>query len=189
MRPMNTKRHRNARLPAEQSGPVGGARAGQAIVEFIVALVVVLVLFAGVLQIGQLGLAHTRTLTEARRKAAVEAMGAMPTLAGPDYIRDVTVGPDGRAYSRDDEHTGGDVGAFQDRIVRYGHPDELDLRVAGNRVTALSRSAMPRQGFGLVRGEGEEVVPLLPAVQNLIYRQKEIELKGEAWLTWLGGIY
>ena len=45
------------------------ARDGQAIVEFIVGLVAVLVLFAGLLQVASLAKTHTDTMVEARRLA------------------------------------------------------------------------------------------------------------------------
>ena len=66
--------------------------AGQAMVEFVVTLVAVLVLITAILQIGQLGLLHSKTLHDARDRAGALSLLPNPTLAGPDYISDWTPG-------------------------------------------------------------------------------------------------
>ena len=165
------------------------ARSGQAIVELVVALVVVLVLTAGLVQLGSLGYQHTQAMTEARRQAAVLAMQPQPPFSGPHYIRNRTVGPDGSPYSRDDDYQAAFPATFNARVVQYAHPDRLQEVVSGNAFSELGSAQFPVDEFGLVRGRAATNVPLLPVVRRLIYAADKIEVQAEAWLTWTTGIY
>jgi hypothetical protein len=157
--------------------------------ELIVALVVLLVLVAGIIQISLLGLLQTRTMTEARREAGAKAMLDVSSFSGPEYIADREVGADQTSYSRDDGFDGGDVATFQAGIVGYSQPAALDLQRPGNAFSELSRSAFPHLQFGLVEGEAHASTTLLPIVRTLLYRADTVEVEGKAWLTWTKGIY
>lgn len=164
-------------------------RLGQAVVELVVALVVVLVLLAGVLQVGWLGVHHSRAMTEARREAGVRAMLPEASFSAPRFIRNCTVGADGVAYSRDDGVVADVPTVLTDGIVSYAHPSQLDGIRPDNAVSALAKGALPEAMFGLVQGEKTDRVALLPVLRDLIYRADEVEVRGSAWLTWTEGIY
>lgn len=162
---------------------------GQALVEFVVALVVIMVLVAGTLQISLMGVRHSRLMAEARREAGQKAMQDVSSFSGPQYIGECTVGPDGIAYTRDDDATAGDSGAFVVGVVGYAQPTELDTIRPGSPVSAIADTAFPQLMFGLVQGEKTENLPLIPVVRELIYRKDAVELKGSAWMTWTKGLY
>jgi hypothetical protein len=164
-------------------------RSGQALTELVVALVALLVLVAGIIQISLLGLLQTRAMTEARRQAGAKAMLDVAPFAGPEYIADRDVGDDQTSYSRDDGFSRGDVGVFQAGIVRYSRPADLDRQQPGNRFGELARSPFPHLQFGLVEGESHATTNLIPIVRTLLYRADEVEVEGKAWLTWTKGIY
>ncbi|MEI8350981.1 MAG: hypothetical protein WCG36_01585 [bacterium] len=164
-------------------------RDGQAVVELIVALVVILVLLAGIIQVGWLGVHQSRAMMEARRKAGVKAMMPVSSFAAPRFIRSCTVGADGIAYSRDDDLVPDDPAVVTDGIVAYAHPSQLDGIMPDNPVSALSKSVLPATLFGLVQGEQKDRIALVPVIRDLVYQADEIEVRGSAWMTWMEGVY
>lgn len=172
-----------------QTGLQEAARRGQAVVELVVALVVLLVLLAGTLQVGWLGVHHSRAMTEARREAGVKAMLPDATFSAPRFIRNCTVGADGVAYSRDDGVVTDNPDMIADGIVSFSHPAQLDGIRPDSEVSAIARGAMPEAMFGLVQGEKTDRVLMLPVMRDLIYSADEVEVRGSAWLTWTEGIY
>lgn len=164
-------------------------RSGQAIVELVVALVVILVLTAGLLQIGSMGVHHSRLMSEARREAGRKALLEVSSFASPRFIGACTTGSDGIPFSRDDDTTPGDVALLGAGIVDYAHPDELDRRQPDNIVSVMAGSAFPQELLGLVDGEATTNVLLLPIVRQLIYDRESLPLHGKAWMTWTRGIY
>jgi hypothetical protein len=163
------------------------SRSGQAIAELVVAIVSVLVVVAGLIQISSLGLTQTRAMIEARRLAAVKAMSDTLNLSGPEYIADRTEGADGVRYSSDDGMTDGKVALFQDGIVGYALPDQLSSQKVDNAFSALYTNITPQFDFGLVEGRAPPVwVPLtnFPVVKHLLYQADGVEITGRVWLTW-----
>jgi hypothetical protein len=165
------------------------SRAGQAIVELVVALVVLLVLVGGIITLGRLSRAQTVAMREARRAAGVAALSDAAPFAGPAYIDGRTAGPDGATYSRDDATTAGNAADFQTRVVGYGRPDALGDVLPGNEVSLLSGTAFPQFMFGLTYGEHDVTVSNMPVVRHTMYNADTIRVHGEAWLTWTKGIY
>lgn len=170
-------------------GQVLRQSSGQALVEFVVALVVVMVLLAGIIQISWLGVRHSRAMGEARRLAGQKSMLDVSSFSSPRYIESCTTGPDGVAFSRDDDIVAGDVSGLTEVIAETAHPDDLEGVIPDNSVSVLSRSDMPQALFGLVDGEKKDRVALIPVVRELIYRADEVEVRGSAWMTWTKGIY
>lgn len=164
-------------------------RSGQALVELVVALVVILVLVAGLIQICSMGVSHSQLMTAARREAGSKAMSETSSFAGPQYIANCTLGPDGIAFSRDDGVIFGNAAGMQLGIVDYANPDELNLRREDNPVSVIANSAFPQELFGLVDGEASTKITLIPVVRSLIYQNETVDLKGKAWMTWTKGIY
>jgi hypothetical protein len=164
-------------------------REGQAMVELIISLVVFLVVVAGIIQIGTLGLWHTKVVSDARQDAAVEAMSDLAPFSNPEFIEDRDVGGDGVRYSQDDGFNAGSVDDFRMGIVDNADPDVLDQRRPGNIVSAVAAGTMPHFMFGFVEGTAEETVGLWPIVRRLLYQDEAIELKGKVWLVWTKGIY
>ena len=172
-------------------------RSGQAMVEFIVGLVAVMALLAGLLQVASLGKAHTDSMVEARREAADLAMmdlgDGTVVLSDPDYIQEWNVGPDGRHHSRDDTWTEANAGEFNERIVDRAAADPEGWSILGdvpnNPIGQLHGNWDAVAALGLVHGHDERPVPLLPAVRSLLYRADSVDVECDVWLTWTKGIY
>lgn len=162
---------------------------GQAIVEWIVALVAILVLVSALLQIGRLGILHSATLHDAREHAGGLSLLPTPSFSGPDYIAHWSTGPDESPYSRDDTPIAGWSAGFEAGVVQPAHPDVLAIHRPGNPISALAGNPFPQMNFGLIQAQRTATNATLPVVRNLIYDAASIEVQGEAWATWTRGIY
>lgn len=162
---------------------------GQAMIEFVIALVCIVVVFAGLLQIGILGVTRTEVLIEARRKAGAAVMQDIILAPLPEFIEDWAPGGDLRTYSADDLVIPGNPSDFSVRVVSRAYPVELNTLLPNNPASTMANTPAPQIGFGFTSGDATETVPLIPAVRNLLYRSDEILLHEEVWLPWTKGIY
>ena len=158
-------------------------------IEFVVALVAIVVIFVSILQIGLLGLARTEVMGEARREAGSMAMLDVISSPLPDYIEDWQAGPDTRTYSADDTIDHADGYELATRIVAYADPDELNNTLPNNVISRMESSPEFEIGVGLLKGDDIETVPLFPAITHLVYDADEIRVEGEVWIPWTRGIY
>ncbi len=181
-----------------QKAATRGSRCGQALVELMVGLVVVMILVAGLLQMSSMTSAHTDVMIEAREEAALLAMldlgPDMDVLSDADYIRDWHEGGDGRRLSRDDFSDTGDAAAFQGLVVDQTVADagwDILNAAPNNRISRLRGDPMVVSSFGLVKGRATESARLdmLPAFRHLIYQADSIDVEATAWMTLCKGLY
>jgi hypothetical protein len=164
---------------------------GQAIIEFVVGIVAVLVVAALLFQVGRVARLHTEALLEAREEAGERAMSDAYRVAlpGPDYIRDWRPGGDERRFSRDDEPVRGGWGTVSGSITVHGRPTDLNEQVAGNPISLLHTDPSPVDSFGLVNGRTEtKEVEVMPVIRHLLYDAPSIEVDHEAWMVWTKGL-
>jgi hypothetical protein len=167
------------------------SRRGQALIELAAGLVVILVLVAGLLQIGILSRAHLDVVDLARERAGRRALGEWYGTAAPPpvFLRNWSQGTDGRPYTRDDLPLRGNPAAVRDGIVRFGAPAALRVLAPGNAFSAAMDEDPLVTHFGLVGAREESLpIPLLPAVRTLIYRADSITLEATAWSVRLDGL-
>ena len=126
---------------------------------------------------------------EAREEAAIAAMQEATVLSDPDYITSWTDGPDESSYSVDDEMTAGLPSDIPVRITTHARPDDILMIVPNNPISALHGAPMPHTSFGMVDGQEDTTVELLPVVQGLLYNESEIRLDAEVWIPKTGGLY
>jgi hypothetical protein len=164
-------------------------KGGQAMTEFIIGLVVVIVLIASLLQVGALSSQHTEAMIEAREEAAEAAMSTLGMMDIPDYIQSVEDGDDQSSYTRDDEIIDAIPSDMSNRILTHADPDSLVGILPNNPISAVNAAPLPQAAFGLVRGYETRQVDLLPAVEHLLYNRPSIEVEGEVWMIWTTGYY
>lgn len=157
--------------------------------EFTVALVCLIVLAAGIIQISAMGVKHSGLMEKAREEAGRKAMQEASPFGGAEFIQACTVGDDGIAYSKDDGKESGDVSLLSAGIIGYSHPTDLNRIRPDNAVSITAASAFPQLMFGLTEGEAEDHVDVIPIVRQLLYRRDTVDLKGKAWMTWTKGLY
>ena len=160
-------------------------------VEFTVALVVIMVLLAGLIQVCQLGNAHTQTMITARREAGNLAIS--DTYVAPPqvrYIFDWISGADGKRYTADDyPFTSTNVTEATQTIIDVAHPDEIASYIPENVFSSMGGLLSALDAFSFVRGYDSDSVSTFPVVRNLIYRGASISVESEVWLTWTEGLY
>lgn len=163
-------------------------RNGQAVLEFIVALVAIIIVFAGLLQVGLLAKIHTDIMTEARREAGRNALN--PVLGGPQhrYISEWRNGPDEVNYSADDEFESGSILLFNAEVIDRARPLELISWIGDSDV-----SRVHYEPFWLLcpleHGQATRNVPLLPVIRHMAYAADSIDLECTVWMVTGGGIY
>ena len=164
------------------------ARSGQAITEFVVGIIAVLVITACLVQIGVMSKIHTDVMSSAREKAGYLAIA--PPLLPPaaDYLAKWDNGADKVNYSVDDASSPGDIGDFKARMVAYAHPADLESKVGPNKISNLDGIPLGVMD-GLVEGHDSETVPLLPAVKDLVYAADWIKVESVVWMTSGVGLY
>ncbi|MCX7005904.1 MAG: pilus assembly protein, partial [Kiritimatiellaeota bacterium] len=131
-----------------------GARAGQAIAEFVVGMLALVILFMGMLQIEYLAHAHTKALNDARAQAGQDAMQTPYILRYnvPQWIGDWNNGRDNIIYSQDDTLQQGNAGAVIVGIVSHAHPSDLATYAPGNELSSASTTAQLLDGLMLTHG-------------------------------------
>jgi hypothetical protein len=168
--------------------------AGSAMVELMAGLIAILALTAGIIQVATLTKTQSDSMVRARELAGEQAMlNNGQGVAAPDYIRDCHEGPDRRRLTRDDTHDAADVAAFQQTIVGPAAANAAAWnrynQAQASPLPGLRNNNAPAAAFGLVRGEDSRTVPLLSAVQSLLYRADRITIQSKVWMTSTGGLY
>jgi hypothetical protein len=162
-------------------------------VEFLIASVALLAVFAGLLQIATLGKAKDETMNNARRIAGSLALTPLTTPYHADFIRHWNAGQDERPYSVDDRYNLGSEADFRDVIVSEVVAENADWAVLdaidNNALSVLHDSGNAGDHIGLVRGSDQETVPLLPAVRHLLYGAPDITVRSEVYMTSTRGIF
>ncbi len=163
------------------------SRSGQAIIEMVVGLVAILVLVAGLLQLGRLGHEHTQLMMEAREEAGQYAMSDQYALEAPEpqYLYNWSEGGDGRRHSRDDRPLYALSQDVSDEVLVHAKPGELANRVGDNLVSAAYANEAILESFRLVHGRDKsDDIPLYPVIRSLVYNADSIQLESDVWLTW-----
>lgn len=166
---------------------------GQALIEFTIGLVVLIVLAAVFAQLAVFVRAGHGTAVRAREQAGALALQEYPFSTTARYIGSTSSGPDARPYTRDDDVVLANPRSFYSGILEPLAADPTDWNtldsIADNAFTQLRASENPISIFGLLRGEDSETVTLLPAVRHLLYRDQSIRIEETVWMPWTRGIY
>ena len=163
---------------------------GQAIVELTVALIVIIVLLSGLVQVGKLGIKRADTMTRARAEAARLSMSEYYAPSGRGYLYTWLPGDDNKRYTQDDVpiYAAGTVDSIQ-AVYDMARPEELADYLPANTLSHQGLLDNSADEFFLVHGSHSDSCQTLPAVRHFIYNRASIPLKSEAWLVWTEGIY
>ncbi len=166
---------------------------GQAVVEFIIALISILALAAGLLQLTSLMLAHTRTMVAARQEAGEASVQPIAPLSDAEFIRDWEEGSDTVPYTSDDDVVLSSAAAqFANLFAERASTDAGWAYVEmspSDQISPMRSLLAPSTLFGLVEGHDTETVPLLPAVRTLLYDAESVRVESKVWMTFCGGLY
>lgn len=180
--------HAAGRSPRDASRP----RSGQALVEFTVGLLALLLAVVAILVVGALGRAETDAMAAAQARAAEKALGSGIAEAFAP-VSDVRRGPDGLWLTADDEPVAGSLGGVR-------------VAVAGGTGLAAAQNAVPEGSsprgddfgafaaggsaavFGFRRAEASAAAELPPGAGFLGLREPEVEQRAKVWMPMTGGL-
>ncbi len=160
-------------------------------IELMIALVALMAVFAGMLQIARLGQARSAALQDARREAGRFALAETYAveMPGPQFLYGWQAGGDGRTHSADDQAVQASTRLVETGLLSPARPGDLDARVPGNAVSGLQNISPLVNGLDLVHGrEQTDDIPLYPVVRHLLYDAESIRITADAWLTWTRGV-
>lgn len=160
---------------------------GQAIVEFVVAIIAVIVLVAGMVHIGITSKIHTDVMAKAREDAGMHMLTPVVGSGIPDFASSVQDGADGVNYSADDEIPNGNVIGVQ-TIAGYTHPGDLAGTVGNNMMTDIFIDpSLVIDGF--VSGHDLRTVQMLPVIRDLVNGEQSFDVESKVWMVDLGDLY
>lgn len=168
------------------------SRVGQAMVELVAAVVGILVVVTGLLQLILLGTADTNTMVAATADAASRATATVAMLPTLDVVADWEAGPDGLMQTKDDARVDGNLDGVQRDVAGATAPNGDWSAVDGarhNDIAVLAYGALPSTTFGLVRGQASEDVEVVPAARSLFGLRDPTEVRNEVWMTVTGALY
>lgn len=168
--------------------------AGQAMIEFMVALLVVVILVGGLVQLTSLYTTHTRIMNEARGNAGERAINPITVADTPEFIVDWEPGRDGVTYTADDEPVTDSAAVLQARITAKTVAQTEDWALVEDAqntgVIDFRGSLAPNNHFGLIGETVEEEMPLEAGlISRWVYPSESITIAEEVWMPKLGDIY
>ena len=176
------------RVSADPASP----RSGQALVEFTVGLMALLLAVVAILVVGALARGETDAMAEAQARAAEKSLGSgIAESFSP--VSHVTRGSGGFWLTADDEPVAGSLGPVR-------------VAVAGGTGLAAAQNAVPEgtsprgddfgefaaggstSVFGFRSAEASAVAELPPGAGLLGLREPEVEQRAKVWMPVTGGL-
>lgn len=165
----------------------GNSTPGQAMIEFVIAIMVVVVLIAGVVQFTELASLRGKLAAELRGEAGSRAMHPLGRMAGsPDYLRTWGEGDDAVRHTADDTREMASPATVPNAILDRTVSDPGDWQRLGNVASAelpgLRAASLPMSALGFLHAERRERVTLMPAMREWVRAPDEITVGAEIWL-------
>jgi len=166
------------------------SRSGQALIEFMVGIVAVIVLLGGAIQIGRISTERTRAMQQATRSAHQLALfGDDASAYVPPYMVNWMVGNDERRHSTDDRRIVGSGNAVMNAADQIAQSQRLREQGVDHPMTALPDSAAVLASTDFVRGTSASLgIPVLPVIRNYVYRANSLSVDASAFMVWSGGL-
>jgi hypothetical protein len=162
-------------------------RTGQAMIEFVVAILLVVIIMAGLLQFVEIAGIKGLLLGAIRREAGELALGQRTVLgAAPDYILDWKPGADAIRHTADDTFDSGIAGnTLQAAVIDQSVAAPADwsyLYDAHNTaIPNLHISGQPAGALGFIQADLDEEVTLLPAMRDWLIGKESITVGTALW--------
>ncbi len=168
---------------------------GQAMVEFVVALVALLSVFAGIFAAAGILSADTDTMTEATSDAVSASMSS-GIASSFTPVSDWTDGPDGLTGTKDDCMETGSFSGIRGEVAGHTAPsgdwsafDGVDGAGVGYSDLRDFHDGASSSVFGFVRGTSSDTVDMLPAARAFLGLPESVHVENEAWMPVCGGLY
>jgi hypothetical protein len=167
--------------------------AGQAMVEFVIGLIGLLIVLTMIFQGVVLTKEHTDAMTEARAEAGANAISSLSGISSPIYVSEVNSGFDGDQYTEDDIKIAASSLTMQNDVVDKTVVNSSDWDIIGsaprNSFNQIQNAISPVDAYGLVSGDSSKTVTLSEAFRSLILNKDSIDIYVEVWMTHTDDIY
>lgn len=171
------------------------SNSGQAMVEFVVAVVLIMLVVGGIITVANLQRADAKSMLDATTSAIEDSMGdAIPSKFSP--ISDWNNGPDGYEQTKDDRPESGSFSNVRNDITGYSVPN--DDWSAFDRVDGTSAiygdiehfdSSGATSTFGMVEGEASETAEIPQVIQRMLGASSEVSVENQVWMPKTEGLY
>jgi hypothetical protein len=177
------------------SGP--SRRSGQAAIELVSSLLLLLLVIAGLIHVNRMARTSLFLHSVLRGNAGEQAMENTLASEAPEYISDWQPGDDGERYTADDQpiRNGARMPAILNTLTGYSVKDPDDWayvtdvsRLPVSMVT-LQQSPVMATALGFSHEEETLHVPVDPVIRQLVYGKDEVAIKESVWMPLMGGLY
>jgi len=177
--------------------PAPARRSGQAAIELIAGLLLLLILVTGLIHVNRMARTSLFLHSVLRGMAGEQAMQSTATATAPDYISDWKAGKDGERYTADDQpvRNGAMLPSILDILITDSvkKPDDwsyvADLDRLPVSMIKVKSSPVVATMLGFVHEEETLHVPVDPVLRQLVYGKDEVAIKEEVWMPLMGGLY
>jgi len=186
---------RDATGCSESAGRI--SRSGQAAVEFIASLLLVLLVLTGIIHVARLARTSLFLHAVLRGDAGQRAMRESSLGSAPTHISDWKPGADDIRHTADDQpvHNGlvvpGTVGMLAGFSVRSASDWSFVSQDSRLPVSMIRLHESPNSAttVGFTHSEETLHVPVDRVLRELVYDKDEVSIKEEVWMPLMGGLY
>jgi len=171
-------------------------RSGQAAIEFVAGLLLLLILLTGLIHVNRLARTSLFLHSVLRGMAGEQAMKSdLSTTSG--YISGWEAGPDGLRYTADDQpvRNSAQLSSTLSALTAYSvrSPNDWSYIANDSRLpvsqSRLQASPLMPTVLGFAHEEETLHVPVDPVIRQLVYGKDEVAIKEEVWMPLMGGLY
>jgi hypothetical protein len=169
-------------------------RNGQAFVELIIGIIVIVIILAGGIQFFYVSNAHRSLTTTVRGEVGEQALSGIPYISTPPYIFTWDDGNDDIRHTDDDTPITGSaqtLTTIADRSVSDPADwDRLDPLSHDNAMPLMHESQLPTTELSFIESSAPPVTIVVdPAVRTFLFDRPTVTVRHSIWMPLLGGIY
>lgn len=162
-------------------------RSGQAMVEFVITLLVVVVAVTGILQFIELAAEREDQISSIRGIAGEQAIAGNGMANAAEDIRDWEEGDDGIRHTADDVMKRGNLSGtlgrdVLDQTVRDDADWGLLEPAVNSEIPRVRASGAPTARLGLYHAKTEKEIDLFPATRDWLLKKDSITVGAEIWM-------
>jgi len=173
------------------------SKSGQAMIEMMTGLILILILVAGIIQFVSLSTVYCNMDARIRSNAGVVAMSNPPLVDTPQDILDWNVGADGQHMTADDSASlfNGPTNMFSVTTLHIARPDNpndwsiFSQLPQPSSLAALHQSPAALASLGFIGIRYNQQVPVLEILQELVYNRSTILVQEDCWMPVTRGLY
>lgn len=158
---------------------------GQAMIEFVIATLLVVIVLAGFFQFFDIAMARGNLLEPLRGDTGKKALKQSDVSYMPDYITSWDDGGDGYRHTGDDKsHKGSAASTLGAGVIEHSVADQGDWRYADGIDSSipLLRSGVSATALGFVHESRRQEIELLPIMRNWIIGRETMTIGGDLWM-------